>query len=173
MIHAVADLSWPGRAGRGLAQFRRCATNSKSWSACGRNGCVTSHPGVKIVWIGVADMRSKGLAERANGHLETSFLPAGSFAGPADSALGRRRGWHRRVSGTIAGWACRPVGRRQACQAPMLALPPVVRMTGWWRREHIAYTIKRLRGRYALSGSAPGRREAASLGGRVLNVVHS
>jgi len=75
--------------------------------------------------------RSKGLVERANGFLETSFLPGRSFASPADfnrqlvqwTAMANQR--HRRVLG------CAPADRIQADRAAMLPLPPVAPVTGW------------------------------------------
>jgi transposase len=81
--------------------------------------------GAKIVVCNPADPEAKGLVERANGHLETSFLPGRSFASPADfnAQLGD---WlvlvnqrHRRVLG------CAPADRIEADRAAMLPLPPV------------------------------------------------
>ena len=75
--------------------------------------------------------RSKGLVERANGFLETSFLPGRTFGSPADfntqlaqwTAMVNQR--HRRVLG------CAPADRIQADRAAMLPLPPVAPQTGW------------------------------------------
>ena len=41
-------------------------------------------PGTKVVICRPADPEAKGLVERANGYLETSFLPGRRFASPAD-----------------------------------------------------------------------------------------
>ena len=87
--------------------------------------------GAKIVVCNPADPEAKGLVERANGYLETSFLPGRSFASPADfnAQLGD---WlvlvnqrHRRVLG------CAPADRIEADRAAMLPLPPVAPVTGW------------------------------------------
>jgi transposase len=87
--------------------------------------------GAKIVVCNPADPEAKGLVERANGYLETSFLPGRSFASPADfnAQLGD---WlvgvnqrHRRVLG------CAPADRIEADRAGMLPLPPVAPVTGW------------------------------------------
>jgi transposase len=87
--------------------------------------------GAKIVVCGPADPEAKGLVERANGYLETSFLPGRSFCSPADfnAQLGdwlvlvnQRR---RRVLG------CAPADRIAADRAGMLPLPPVAPATGW------------------------------------------
>ena len=74
---------------------------------------------------------SKGLVERANGYLETSFLPGRVFASPADFNT-QLADWliranarqHRRLG-------CRPVDRWAVDHAEMLALPPVAPVTGW------------------------------------------
>ena len=87
--------------------------------------------GAKIVVCNPADPEAKGLVERANGYLETSFLPGRSFASPGDfnAQLGD---WlvlvnqrHRRVLG------CAPADRIEADRAAMLPLPPVAPATGW------------------------------------------
>jgi transposase len=87
--------------------------------------------GAKILICNPADPEAKGLVERANGYLETSFLPGRSFASPADfnAQLGD---WltlvnqrPRRVLG------CAPADRIEADRAAMLRLPPVAPVTGW------------------------------------------
>jgi transposase len=87
--------------------------------------------GAKVVICRPADPEAKGLVERANGYLESSFLPGRSFASPADfnaqladwTALANRR--RRRVLG------CAPADRIEADRAAMLSLPPVAPVTGW------------------------------------------
>jgi len=87
--------------------------------------------GIKVIQCRPADPEAKGLVERANRYLETSFLPGRSFAGPADfnAQLG---GWlvranqrhHQRIG-------CAPADRLPADLAAMVALPPVAPVTGW------------------------------------------
>lgn len=87
--------------------------------------------GASIFLCDPADPETKGIVERANGYLETSFLPGRSFTGPGDfnrqleefCATANRR--HRRALG------CAPVDRIGADRAAMLALPPVAPVTGW------------------------------------------
>jgi transposase len=87
--------------------------------------------GAKIWICDPGDPEAKGLVERANGYLETSFLPGRSFASPADFnaqlgdwlALVNQR--PRRVLG------CAPADRIQADRAAMVPLPPVAPVTGW------------------------------------------
>jgi transposase len=87
--------------------------------------------GAKILICDPGDPEAKGLVERANGYLETSFLSGRSFASPADFnaqladwlvLVNQRR---RRVLG------CAPIDRIEADRAGMLPLPPVAPVTGW------------------------------------------
>jgi transposase len=87
--------------------------------------------GTKLVILDPADPEAKGLVERANGYLETSFLPGRSYVSPADFnaqlhdwlQLANRR--HRRALG------CASAERIDADRAAMLSLPPVAPATGW------------------------------------------
>ena len=87
--------------------------------------------GAKVLICDPGDPEAKGLVERANGYLETSFLPGRGFTSPADFnaqladwlVLVNQR--QRRVLG------CAPADRIDADRAAMLALPPVAPVTGW------------------------------------------
>jgi transposase len=77
------------------------------------------------------DPEAKGLVERANGYLETSFLPGRTFTGPGDfndqlttwlTRANRRH--HRRIG-------CAPVDRWATDVAAMVPLPPVAPVIGW------------------------------------------
>jgi transposase len=87
--------------------------------------------GIRVIQCRPADPEAKGLVERANGYLETSFLPGRSFASPQDfndqlqQWLVRANARHHRRLG------CRPVDRFDADRAAMLALPPVAPVVGW------------------------------------------
>jgi len=74
----------------------------------------------------------KGIVERANGYLETSFLPGRTFSGIDDfnTQLGD---WleHRANLRVHAGLRCRPSQRIDADLAAMLPLPPVLPDVGW------------------------------------------
>jgi hypothetical protein len=63
--------------------------------------------GVTVVQCRPADPEAKGLVERANGYLETSFLPGRSFTSPADFTT------------QLTGW---PI-RADTCQRPHPAVP--------------------------------------------------
>lgn len=82
--------------------------------------------GVSVYQCAPRDPEAKGLVERANGYLETSFEPGRSYAGPADfnaqlaTWLGRaNQRVHRRIR-------CRPADRLAADLEAMVALPDQV-----------------------------------------------
>lgn len=83
------------------------------------------------------DPEAKGLVERANQYLETSFLPGRMFTGPDDfnaqlaewlQVANRRQ--HRALG-------CRPVDRWVVDRDAMLALPPVAPQLGWRERVRL------------------------------------
>jgi transposase len=87
--------------------------------------------GIRVVQCRPADPEAKGLVERANGYLETSFLPGRTFTGPADFN-GQLEQWLQRAnSRQHRALGCRPVDRVEADRAAMLSLPPVAPAIGW------------------------------------------
>jgi transposase len=87
--------------------------------------------GIKVIQCRPRDPEAKGLVERANGYLETSFLPGRSFTGPADFNA-QLESWLARANARQhRGLGCRPVDRLAADRAAMLSLPPVPPRTGW------------------------------------------
>jgi transposase len=82
--------------------------------------------GMQIVVLRPADPESKGIVERHNGYLETSFLPGRRFSSPADFNE-QLAEWllraNRRVHATLR---CRPIDRFEEDKASMMALPPVL-----------------------------------------------
>jgi transposase len=117
-------LVWDGEGAVGQRRRRQTVLTEQ---AHGFRGVL----GAKILICDAGDPEAKGLVERANGYLETSFLPGRVFASPADFnaqlsdwlALVNQR--QRRVLG------CAPADRIQADRAAMLPLPPVAPPTGW------------------------------------------
>ncbi len=87
--------------------------------------------GTRVFVCRPADPEAKGLVERANGYLETSFLPGRSFTGPADFNA-QLAAWTALVNTrTRRALSCAPAERIAADRAAMLALPPVAPVTGW------------------------------------------
>ena len=87
--------------------------------------------GITVIQCRPRDPEAKGLVERANGYLETSFLPGRGFTSPADFNA-QLTGWLVRANTRqhrVLG--CRPADRWDADKAAMLGLPPVAPVTGW------------------------------------------
>lgn len=87
--------------------------------------------GTKVVVCKPADPEAKGLVERANGYLETSFLPGRTFTSPGDFnvQLGEWLGLVNQRPRRALG--CAPSDRIAADRAAMIALTPVAPATGW------------------------------------------
>jgi transposase len=87
--------------------------------------------GARVVVCRPADPEAKGLVERANGYLETSFLPGREFASPADFNA-QLAEWTATVNGRVRrALGCAPADRITADRHAMLGLPPVAPETGW------------------------------------------
>jgi transposase len=117
-------LVWDGEAAIGR---RRGGRTVLTEAAQGFRGVL----GTQIYVCAPADPEAKGIVERANQYLETSFLPGRTFAGPEDfnaqlaawtAVVNTRR---RRVLG------CAPTDRIGADRAAMVTLPPLAPVTGW------------------------------------------
>jgi transposase len=117
-------LVWDGEGAVGQRRRRQTVLTE---AAHGFRGVL----GAKVVICDPGDPEAKGLVERANGYLETSFLPGRTFSSPADfnaqlaawlTLVNQRQ---RRVLG------CAPADRIEADRAAMLPLPPVAPVTGW------------------------------------------
>lgn len=87
--------------------------------------------GMGAVLVGPADPEAKGLVERANGYLETSFLPGRSFADMAD--FNRQLAvWLKRANQRIHGTTrVRPSEAIFEDRAAMMAYPPVLPDPSW------------------------------------------
>ncbi|WP_316522771.1 IS21 family transposase [Kitasatospora brasiliensis] len=86
----------------------------------------------KVILCRPRDPEAKGLVERANGYLETSFLPGRVFTSPADFNT-QLAAWleiaNRWVHRTLEA---RPAERWEADRAAMLPLPPTA-PPRWWQ----------------------------------------
>jgi transposase len=87
--------------------------------------------GIKVVQCRPADPEAKGLVERANGYLETSFLPGRVFTSPADFNTQLQRWLVRANTRRHRTLGCAPADRVAADRAAMVALPPVPPVVGW------------------------------------------
>lgn len=116
--------------------------------------------GIKVIQCRPADPEAKGLVERSNGYLETSFLPGRAFTSPADFNA-QLDDWlvranlrqHRRLG-------CRPVDRWEADRTAMLTLPPVDPVVGWRATTRLPrdHYVRLDSNDYSVHPSAIGRR---------------
>lgn len=87
--------------------------------------------GMKVIVLRPRDPEAKGVVERHNGYLETSFLPGRRFSSPQDFNA-QLAEWleraNRRVHATLR---CRPIERFEEDRAAMMPLPPVLPDTAW------------------------------------------
>ncbi len=116
--------------------------------------------GVRVIQCKPRDPESKGLVERANGYLETSFLPGRSFASPADFNTQLLAWLDRANSRQHRALGCRPVERWDADRAAMLTLPPVPPVSGWRETVRLPrdYYVRLDSNDYSVHPSAIGRR---------------
>lgn len=148
-------LVWDGRAVEG-------------WAAAADRGDerVPGTLGIKVIQCRPGDPEAKGLVERANGYLETSFLPRRACTSPADFNT-QLTDWlaranvrqHRRLG-------CRPVDRWEADRMAMLALPPVAPVVGWRLTSRLPrdHYVRLDSNDYSVHPSAIGRRVEISAG---------
>ena len=87
--------------------------------------------GIRVIQCRPADPEAKGLVERANGYLETSFLPGRRFASPADFNAQLTRWLVRANNRRHRVLGCRPVDRWDVDRSAMVPLPPVAPTVGW------------------------------------------
>lgn len=88
--------------------------------------------GMQVIVLRPRDPESKGVVERHNGYLETSFLPGRRFASPADfNEQFEDWLWTRANRRIHARLLCRPLDRFDEDRAAMMALPPVLPTTAF------------------------------------------
>ncbi len=87
--------------------------------------------GMGVTLVGPRDPEAKGLVERANGYLETSFLPGRSFEDVAD--FNRQLAvWLKRANQRIHGTTrVRPAEAIFEDRGAMMSFPPVLPETAW------------------------------------------
>ncbi|HEX5696860.1 MAG TPA: IS21 family transposase [Acidimicrobiia bacterium] len=116
--------------------------------------------GAKVVICKPADPEAKGMIERGNGYLETSFLPGRSFTSPADFNT-QLVGWLPKANARrMRVLGCSPADRLEADRSAMLALPPVPPVVGDRRSQRLPrdYYVRVDSNDYSVHPSAIGRR---------------
>lgn len=84
------------------------------------------------------DPEYKGLVERANGYLETSFLPGRRFISPDDFNTQLSQWLLRANTRTVRSISARPVDLFETDRQAMLELPPVAPRVGLSHRVRLA-----------------------------------
>jgi transposase len=116
--------------------------------------------GIRVIQCRPADPEAKGLVERANGYLETSFLPGRRFASPQDFNAQLEQ-WlvraNNRVHRTLQA---RPADRIDADRQAMVTLPPVSPVVGWHLTTRLPrdHYVRVDANDYSVHPSAVGRR---------------
>ncbi|WP_433304707.1 IS21 family transposase [Actinoplanes sp. CA-030573] len=116
--------------------------------------------GIRVIQCRPADPEAKGLVERANGYLETSFLPGRSFVSPQDFNVQLEQ-WLQRANQRIhRHLQARPADRIDADRHAMVDLPPVAPVTGWRLSTRLArdHYVRVDANDYSVHPSAIGRR---------------
>jgi transposase len=112
-------LVWDNESG--IGQHRRLTVGARSFAGT---------LGTRIYQAAPRDPETKGVVERANGFLETSFMPGRSFASPGDYNS-QLAGWLPRANTRILRRTGQQPGMRVAEDAvAMRALPPVAPAVG-------------------------------------------
>lgn len=113
----------------------------------------------RIVQVKAYDPESKGIVERANGYLETSFLPGRSFSSPEDFNTQLTAWLELANTRVVRRIGARPIDLVAADRAAMLALPPVEPVTGFRARVRLPrdYYVRVASNDYSVHPQAIGR----------------
>ncbi len=116
--------------------------------------------GAKVQICKPGDPEAKGMIERGNGYLETSFLPGRRFDSPEDFN-DQLTGWLPKANARrMRVLGCSPGDRVGADRAAMLVLPPVSPVTGWRQSLRLPrdYYVRVDSNDYSVHPTAVGRR---------------
>ncbi|MGH3343909.1 MAG: IS21 family transposase [Carbonactinosporaceae bacterium] len=113
----------------------------------------------KIVQLRPYDPESKGIVERANGYLETSFLPGRVFSSPADFNTQLAEWLSRANARRVRAINARPVDVIEADRAAMSPLPPLPPAVGFMTRVRLPrdYHLRVLGNDYSIDPTMIGR----------------
>jgi transcriptional regulator with XRE-family HTH domain len=113
----------------------------------------------RLVQLRPYDPESKGIVERANGYLETSFLPGRVFTSPADFNSQLLDWLSKANSRRVRSLGARPIDLIGADRAAMRALPPVAPSVGFTARVRLPrdYYLRVLGNDYSIDPTVIGR----------------
>jgi hypothetical protein len=141
-------LVWDNESG--IGQHRRLTMGARSFAGT---------LGTRIYQAAARDPETKGVVERANGFLETSFMPGRTFTGPADYNA-QLAGWLPRAnSRLLRRTGAQPQVRVVEDVAAMGVLPPVAPVVGWSGQVRLArdYYVRVAGNDYSVDPSVIGR----------------
>jgi len=144
-------LVWDNESG--IGQHRRLTVGARSFA--GTLGTL----GTRIYQTAPRDPEAKGVVERANGFLETSFLPGRTFADPADYNTQLAEWLPKANSRLLRRTGQQPGVRVVADTAAMGALPPVAPAVGTSMRVRLGrdYYVRIAGNDYSVNPTVIGR----------------
>ncbi len=113
----------------------------------------------KVVQLKPYDPESKGIVERRNGWLETSFMPGRTFSSPSDFNA-QLQEWLEKANGRVVRTIkARPIDLIGHDRARMLPLPPIPLQLGWRERVRLGrdYYVRLDASDYSVDPAAIGR----------------
>jgi hypothetical protein len=113
----------------------------------------------KVVQLRPYDPESKGIVERRNGWMETSFMPGRTFTSPVDFNT-QLADWLERANGRVVRTIkARPIELIEHDRSRMLPLPPVPLQLGWRERVRLGrdYYVRLDASDYSVDPQAIGR----------------
>jgi len=141
-------LVWDNESG--IGQHRRLTVGARSFAGT---------LGTRIYQTAPRDPEAKGVVERANGFLETSFLPGRTFADPADYNTQLAEWLPKATSRLLRRTGQQPGVRVVADTAAMGALPPVAPAVGTSMRVRLGrdYYVRIAGNDYSVNPTVIGR----------------
>lgn len=148
-------LVWDNEAG--IGQHQRLTVGARSFAGT---------LGTRIWQAPARDPETKGVVERANGYLQTSFMPGRTFTDPADFNT-QLTGWLPRAnSRLVRATGSSPASLLAVDRAAMGALPPVAPRVGWSGQVRLGrdYYVRVVGNDYSVCPSVIGRMVDISCG---------
>lgn len=141
-------LVWDNESG--IGQHHRLTVGARSFAGT---------LGTRIYQTAARDPEAKGIVERANGFLETSFMPGRDFDSPGDYNT-QLAGWLPRANSRVLRRTGEQPGRRVAADvAAMGALPPIAPLLGTSERVRLGrdYYVRIAGNDYSVDPAVIGR----------------
>jgi len=141
-------LVWDNEAG--IGQHQRLTVGARSFAGT---------LGTRIWQAPARDPETKGVVERANGYLQTSFLPGRAFTDPADFNTQLATWLPRANSRLVRATGSSPAALVAVDRAGMAVLPPVAPRVGWSGQVRLGrdYYVRACGNDYSVCPSVIGR----------------